>query len=145
MAVKKKLISKGVKCEQCDQMIGIKIRPFWENINIKAQFVSYNIYIKQLLKPKIDSTKACFEAAYLIENVTQKLYLKVAQNVVIFGLLHPFKNVPNLVTLMCETNEQESTKQLTVRQLPIVASFHLKRFEHSTRYQCVKELPLFVI
>lgn len=28
---------------------------------------------------------------------------------------------------------QESTKQLTMKKLPIVASFHLKRFEHSTR------------
>lgn len=27
---------------------------------------------------------------------------------------------------------QESTKQLTMKQLPIVASFHLKRFEHSS-------------
>lgn len=31
----------------------------------------------------------------------------------------------------CETY-QESTKQLTMKQLPIVASFHLKRFEHSS-------------
>lgn len=28
---------------------------------------------------------------------------------------------------------QESTKQLTMKKLPLVASFHLKRFEHSTR------------
>ena len=28
---------------------------------------------------------------------------------------------------------QESTKQLTMKKLPIVASFHLKRFEHSSR------------
>ena len=28
---------------------------------------------------------------------------------------------------------QESTKQLTMKKLPIVASFHLKRFEHSTK------------
>lgn len=31
----------------------------------------------------------------------------------------------------CESY-QESTKQLTMKQLPIVASFHLKRFEHSS-------------
>lgn len=29
---------------------------------------------------------------------------------------------------------QESTKQLTMKKLPIVASFHLKRFEHSSRF-----------
>lgn len=29
---------------------------------------------------------------------------------------------------------QESTKQLTMKKLPIVCSFHLKRFEHSTRF-----------
>ena len=28
---------------------------------------------------------------------------------------------------------QESTKQLTMKKLPIVASFHLKRFEHSSK------------
>lgn len=28
---------------------------------------------------------------------------------------------------------QESTKQLTMKKLPVVASFHLKRFEHSSR------------
>ena len=28
---------------------------------------------------------------------------------------------------------QESTKQLTLQKLPVVASFHLKRFEHSSR------------
>ncbi|QQP50264.1 Ubiquitinyl hydrolase 1, partial [Caligus rogercresseyi] len=28
----------------------------------------------------------------------------------------------------------ESTKQLTMKKLPIVASFHLKRFEHSSRF-----------
>jgi len=32
----------------------------------------------------------------------------------------------------CDRN-QESTKQLTLQKLPVVASFHLKRFEHSTR------------
>ncbi|XP_071443594.1 ubiquitin carboxyl-terminal hydrolase 22 [Hetaerina americana] len=29
---------------------------------------------------------------------------------------------------------QESTKQLTMKKLPVVASFHLKRFEHSSRF-----------
>ncbi len=29
---------------------------------------------------------------------------------------------------------QESTKQLTMKKLPLVASFHLKRFEHSSRF-----------
>ncbi|XP_040563264.1 ubiquitin carboxyl-terminal hydrolase 22 [Lepeophtheirus salmonis] len=33
----------------------------------------------------------------------------------------------------CQTY-QESTKQLTMKKLPIVASFHLKRFEHSSRF-----------
>ena len=32
----------------------------------------------------------------------------------------------------CKSN-QESTKQLTMKKLPIVASFHLKRFEHSSK------------
>jgi len=32
----------------------------------------------------------------------------------------------------CDRN-QESTKQLTMQKLPVVASFHLKRFEHSSR------------
>lgn len=32
----------------------------------------------------------------------------------------------------CNTH-QESTKQLTMQKLPVVASFHLKRFEHSSR------------
>jgi len=32
----------------------------------------------------------------------------------------------------CERH-QESTKQLTLQKLPVVASFHLKRFEHSSR------------
>merc|ERR1712156_741046 len=30
-------------------------------------------------------------------------------------------------------SHQESTKQLTMQKLPVVASFHLKRFEHSSR------------
>ena len=32
----------------------------------------------------------------------------------------------------CDRN-QESTKQLTLQKLPVVAAFHLKRFENSTR------------
>ena len=37
--------------------------------------------------------------------------------------------------IKCSTckSYQESTKQLTMKKLPIVASFHLKRFEHSTK------------
>lgn len=34
----------------------------------------------------------------------------------------------------CETYE-ESTKQLTLKTLPMVACFHLKRFEHSSKYR----------
>ncbi|XP_013788869.1 ubiquitin carboxyl-terminal hydrolase 27-like, partial [Limulus polyphemus] len=37
---------------------------------------------------------------------------------------------------------QESTKQLTMKKLPVVASFHLKRFEHSTRYH--KKISTFI-
>lgn len=37
---------------------------------------------------------------------------------------------------------QESTKQLTMKKLPIVASFHLKRFEHSTRFH--KKISTFI-
>ena len=37
---------------------------------------------------------------------------------------------------------QESTKQLTMKKLPIVASFHLKRFEHSNRLH--KKISTFI-
>lgn len=37
---------------------------------------------------------------------------------------------------------QESTKQLSMRQLPIVASFHLKRFEHSSSID--KKISTFI-
>lgn len=37
---------------------------------------------------------------------------------------------------------QESTKQLSMKKLPIVASFHLKRFEHSNRQH--KKISTFV-
>lgn len=41
----------------------------------------------------------------------------------------------------CQTY-QESTKQLTMRSLPIVASFHLKRFEHSSLVE--KKISTFI-
>ncbi|CAB3372912.1 Hypothetical predicted protein [Cloeon dipterum] len=37
---------------------------------------------------------------------------------------------------------QESTKQLTMKKLPVVASFHLKRFEHSSRFH--KKISSFI-
>ncbi|XP_072044155.1 ubiquitin carboxyl-terminal hydrolase 22-like [Amphiura filiformis] len=39
--------------------------------------------------------------------------------------------------IKCSTCQsyQESTKQLTMKKLPLVACFHLKRFEHSTRFR----------
>ncbi|XP_023932520.1 ubiquitin carboxyl-terminal hydrolase 22-like [Lingula anatina] len=37
---------------------------------------------------------------------------------------------------------QESTKQLTMKKLPVVACFHLKRFEHSTGYH--KKISTFI-
>jgi len=37
---------------------------------------------------------------------------------------------------------QESTKQLTMKKLPVVASFHLKRFEHSNRFH--KKISTFI-
>ncbi|KAK6644576.1 hypothetical protein RUM43_000843 [Polyplax serrata] len=39
-------------------------------------------------------------------------------------------------------NYQESTKQLTMKKLPVVASFHLKRFEHSSRLH--KKISTFI-
>lgn len=41
----------------------------------------------------------------------------------------------------CQT-DQESTKQLSMRTLPVVASFHLKRFEHSTSMN--KKISTFI-
>ncbi|XP_014670712.1 PREDICTED: ubiquitin carboxyl-terminal hydrolase 22-like isoform X2 [Priapulus caudatus] len=41
----------------------------------------------------------------------------------------------------CQIN-RESTKQLTMKKLPLVACFHLKRFEHSTRYH--KKISTYV-
>lgn len=41
----------------------------------------------------------------------------------------------------CESY-QESTKQLSMKKLPIVASFHLKRFEHSNRFH--KKISTFI-
>ncbi|XP_066291347.1 ubiquitin carboxyl-terminal hydrolase 22-like isoform X1 [Branchiostoma lanceolatum] len=37
---------------------------------------------------------------------------------------------------------QESTKQLTMKKLPVVACFHLKRFEHSTKFR--RKISTFV-
>ncbi|XP_054160267.1 ubiquitin carboxyl-terminal hydrolase 22-like [Oppia nitens] len=37
---------------------------------------------------------------------------------------------------------QESTKQLSLKKLPVVASFHLKRFEHSSRFH--KKISSFI-
>ncbi|XP_033631005.1 ubiquitin carboxyl-terminal hydrolase 22-like [Asterias rubens] len=37
---------------------------------------------------------------------------------------------------------QESTKQLTMKKLPLVACFHLKRFEHSNRFR--KKISTFI-
>ncbi|KAL3877687.1 hypothetical protein ACJMK2_035354 [Sinanodonta woodiana] len=42
----------------------------------------------------------------------------------------------------CCHSYQESTKQLTMKKLPIVACFHLKRFEHSTGYH--KKIATYV-
>uniref|UniRef100_T1G9Z9 USP domain-containing protein n=1 Tax=Megaselia scalaris TaxID=36166 RepID=T1G9Z9_MEGSC len=43
----------------------------------------------------------------------------------------------------CKTYE-ESTKQFSIRTLPIVASFHLKRFEHSTSLQVDKKISTYI-
>lgn len=48
-------------------------------------------------------------------------------------LVHFFQEKNIVLLFYTYTYVQESTKQLTMRQLPIVASFHLKRFEHSSR------------
>ncbi|CAG9770360.1 unnamed protein product [Ceutorhynchus assimilis] len=47
--------------------------------------------------------------------------------------LENFTKSEQLEKIMCENcgSKQESTKQLTIRTLPIVATFHLKRFSHS--------------
>ncbi|RWS02777.1 ubiquitin carboxyl-terminal hydrolase 22-like protein [Dinothrombium tinctorium] len=46
--------------------------------------------------------------------------------------------------IKCSTCQsyQESTKQLSMKKLPIVASFHLKRFEHSSRFH--KKISTFI-
>ncbi|XP_059477248.1 ubiquitin carboxyl-terminal hydrolase 22 [Neocloeon triangulifer] len=46
--------------------------------------------------------------------------------------------------IKCNTCQsyQESTKQLTMKKLPVVASFHLKRFEHSSRFH--KKISSFI-
>jgi ubiquitin carboxyl-terminal hydrolase 22/27/51 len=38
---------------------------------------------------------------------------------------------------------QESTKRLTVKKLPIVVCFHLKRFEHSLRSRKISNFIQF--
>ena len=46
------------------------------------------------------------------------------------------ENLGSTAKIKCNNcnSYQESTKQLSMKKLPIVASFHLKRFEHSNRH-----------
>lgn len=54
------------------------------------------------------------------------------------------EHLGNSAKIICSKchSYQESTKQLTMKKLPIVACFHLKRFEHSTGYH--KKISTFV-
>jgi ubiquitin carboxyl-terminal hydrolase 22/27/51 len=61
----------------------------------------------------------------------------VVQPISLQDCLQRFTQPENLgsgAKIRCSTckSHQESTKQLTMQKLPIVASFHLKRFEHSS-------------
>lgn len=51
------------------------------------------------------------------------------------------------IKIMCSNcgSYQESTKQLTLKTLPIVVSFHLKRFQHSNEVSLFKINLIFHI
>ena len=48
-----------------------------------------------------------------------------------------------LMNLLSVFSLQESTKRLTVKKLPIVVCFHLKRFEHSLRSRKISNFIQF--
>lgn len=67
----------------------------------------------------------------------------------VFAVAHSKKNILNFrcrcsSKIKCGSCKvyQESTKQLSMHTLPIVASFHLKRFEHSS--QIDKKISTFI-
>jgi len=97
-------LQSDVVCQSC-QGVSTTIDPFWD-ISLDLP----NVLVKDQVGQGI-SLASCLERFTKPENLGSSAKIK------------------------CSTCQeyQESTKQLTMKKLPIVASFHLKRFEHSTK------------
>lgn len=103
-------LQSDVVCQSCSG-VSTTIDPFWD-ISLDLGPCPYsNGNSKQADKSSPTSLTDCLERFTRPEHLGSSAKIKCSS---------------------CHTY-QESTKQLTMKKLPIVCSFHLKRFEHNTR------------
>jgi len=103
-------LQSDVICQKCNN-VSTTIDPFWD---ISLDLGS-NLYASTQLDNKNEEPKTLVDC---LERFTKP------------------ENLGSSAKIKCNNcnSYQESTKQLSMKKLPIVASFHLKRFEHSNRH-----------
>lgn len=123
-------LQSDVVCQACNG-VSTTIDPFWD--------ISLDLGPAAVVSPSISNSQ---------EGNTHPAQSKSGQEPTsLVDCLERFTRAEHLgssAKIKCNNCQsyQESTKQLTMKTLPIVASFHLKRFEHSSRLH--KKISTFI-
>ncbi|XP_074598990.1 ubiquitin carboxyl-terminal hydrolase nonstop isoform X2 [Brevipalpus obovatus] len=119
-------LQSDVVCQSC-KGVSTTIDPFWD-ISLD---LGPSLYMRQQLAASSTTQTCCEESE-------PKSLLDCLER---FTRPEHLGSSAKIKCSTCQIN-QESTKQLSMERLPIVASFHLKRFEHSNRFH--KKISTFI-
>jgi len=129
-------LQSDVKCTQCDN-ISTTVDPFWDiSLDLTSDVIgglSSSSLTTAVVTPVpvTTSTPVSGENQVIVNGVADTRTL----NDCLLRFTRP-EHLGSSAKIKCSKchSYQESTKQLTMQTLPLVACFHLKRFEHSTRF-----------